>query len=136
MSKKCPYCLSEVVDENQVFLLNKLNNWVSANGGWVIFESDSVTYGYPVGKTFTIGVNYASVVAKKIEYSTGDIEKGYYAGDLPQGTEFEVFIVIKVADSYFRKTGTGDSYGEISWDGTLLPVVPKTKTIEVYTFDE
>ncbi len=138
MPTECPYCRSEVLTDNPVFHLTRLRKWVEKNGGWGIFEyPPGATYhnAYPKGKQFTIEGWTAEVVDSKIKYDSGDISD-YYDGDLPQGTTFEVFVVVKVGEGFFKKTGTGDSYGAISWDGDLLPVVPKVKTVEVYEFND
>lgn len=134
---KCPYCASEITENNPVLAIQALRKWVEAKGGWDIFESDNSSYGFPVEKTFTVGNSLARVAAKKVTYDSGEIDRdGYYDSELPQGTTFNTFVVIEYAGSFFRKTGTGDSYNDISWNGELLPVVPKVKTIEVYEFNE
>jgi len=129
----CPLCNSEIPSDHPAFLLTELSAWVTKQGGWSIFESDNTRYGYPVGRAFDMGGRKATVVARKTSYDSGDIDAaGFYDGELPQGTTFSVYVVIKVGDSFFKKTGTGDSYGEISWDGDLLPVTPKQKVIDVF----
>jgi hypothetical protein len=135
MTAQCPLCKSEIEDNNPAFGLNELGNWVRSKGGWSMFEGDTPSYGYPVGKEFQIEGKPATVVAKKVSYDSGDIDReGYYDNELPQGTTYAVYVVIQFAGGFFKKTGTADSYSEIAWDGELLPVTPKTKTIEVYDY--
>ena len=136
MTAQCPLCKSEIPEDSPAFALDELATWVREKGGWSILETDHPKYGYPVGKSFDINGNSAEIVAKKVIYDSGDIDRsGYYDNELPQGTTFEVYIVVKFRNGFLKKSGTGDSYGEISWDGELLPVVPSVKTIEVYTYN-
>ena len=130
----CPYCSSEISPDNPALILDALKKTVDKLGGWAIFENDRISYGYPVGKTFTVGSHVAKVEAKKTTYSTGDIERnGYYGeSELPQGTTFDVYVIIEVSGSYFKKSGTGDSYGEVSWDGDLKIVKPVEKLVKVF----
>jgi hypothetical protein len=133
MTTQCPYCKSEITEDNPVLAIQTLRNWISTHIGWDAFESD---HSYPVGKVFSIAGKPAKVVAKKTTYDTGDIDRdGYYGSELPQGTIFETYIVIEYAGNFFKKLGEGDSYGEVAWNGELLPVTPKVKTVEVYEFN-
>jgi hypothetical protein len=131
---QCPFCHSEVDANNPIHSIVALRKWVENEGGWSIFESDSETYGYPVGKTFLVSGGEAKVAAKKVSYDSGDIDTSYY-DELPQGTTFDTYVVIEYSGNFYKKSGSGDSYGEISWDGELLPVVPKVKTVQVYEFN-
>lgn len=127
---KCPYCNSEVDESNSVFILPALLKYIKKYG-WGMFESD---HSYPVGKQFTFDGYSATIAAKKISYDSGEVDVSDYNGDsaLPQGSTYNAYIVFKVGNNYFKKTGTGDSYGDVSWDGDLIPVQVKTKTIEVF----
>ena len=131
MTANCPLCGSEVSPNSPALILSELLDFIRTKG-WDSLESDSTTYGYPVGKKFTVGARSAMVVAKKIKYDVGDLDADYYGGELPQGTTYETYIVIQVDEGFFKKTGTGDSYGDISWDGELKIVEPKEKVIKVY----
>lgn len=129
--QKCPLCFTEVPDDSPAVLAEIIDKEVS----WHSFESDSAQYGKPIGHKFNIpGVGIAEVVAKKAKYDTGDLGTGYYGGEseLPQGTEFDVFVVLKVGENFYRKTGTGDSYGEVFWTGNVRPVQGVAKTVIVY----
>lgn len=144
MTRKCPYCQSEVPEHNSVFKMQAIKDWMETkNLDWSIFENDKPAYGnledyyWPVGKEFTIGDYSASVVAKKVTYDSGEIDRdGYYDGELPQGSTFNCFVVLNVDGDYFKKTGTGDSYGEVSWDGELRPVTKTVKTVEVFEYND
>lgn len=131
--KNCPTCNTALPEEHAAFNLPKLQGWVRSQGGWQIFEQSK----YKVGYQFSIpGINsVVEVAGLKTSYDTGDIStEGYYGGEspLPQGSEFETFVVLRIGESYFKKTGTGDSYGDVSWDGDVRAVTAKTKVIEVF----
>lgn len=131
MTTQCPYCHSEIADSNPVLSLEAIKAYVEKSGGWDLFESAR----YTVGTVLAIGEFSARIVALKTSYDSGEIERdGYYDNELPQGTTFEVYVVLSYRDGFFKKTGTGDSYGEITWDGELRPVTVKTKTVEVYEY--
>ena len=63
-----------------------------------------------------------------------------YGGDYdeyPQGTEFECWVVLKVTEAdgtvlFFRKSGTANSYGHVSWDGLLQEVKAVKKEVTVF----
>jgi hypothetical protein len=131
MTTKCPYCNSEIEDSNPVLALEAIKNYVENSGGWHIFESSKLG----VGSELPIGQFALKVVASKTSYDPGEIDRSsYYDSELPQGTTFEVYVVLSYRDGFFKKTGTGDSYGEITWDGELRPVTLKTKIVEVYDY--
>lgn len=46
-----------------------------------------------------------------------------------------VWIVVKVDGRFYKKHGTGDSYGEVSWNGFLKEVFPKEKTVVAYEYE-
>lgn len=119
----CPMCDSEIADNNRALKQVSLEETVSRLGGWSSFESCNV--GYP----FTAGPYKAKLEAAKLD-------PGYpphtYDGSYEQGETFEAHIVIEVEGDYFKKTGTGDSYGEINWDGSVKPVVATTKLVKVF----
>ena len=132
--KNCPWCASEVSEDNQVFVAQQIEN---ANLSWYQAENDDLRYGMPIGRKLDIGNGLtAEVVAKKVAAVATEFETGYYDGGttLPQGTEFKTFVVLKVGENFFKKEGTGDSYSDITWDGPVRPVKPSTKQITVYEF--
>jgi hypothetical protein len=131
MTIKCPYCNSEIEDSNPVLALEAIKTYVEQKGGWSIFESAR----YDVGTELPMGEVTGRIVASKTSYDPGEIDRSsYYDSELPQGTTFEVYVVLSYRDGFFKKTGTGDSYGEITWDGELRPVTLKTKVVEVYDY--
>lgn len=131
---ECSYCGSEVEETNQVFTADAINR---AEVYWHHFENERGSYVYPVGSFIEIdGVGRAEVVAKKLRADVSEFEEGYYEGgtSLPQGTTFQAYVVLKVGDHFFKKTGTGDSYSDITWTGDVRPVKAKEKTVTVYEF--
>lgn len=132
--QNCPMCFSEISDDNPALVARAIEK---ANLPWHQAESDRGLYGWPVGKKIEIdGVGEGEVIAKKINALASEFEEGYYEGgtSLPQGTTFEAFVVLKVGDHFFKKTGEGDSYSDITWAGLTTPVIPKEKTVVVYDF--
>lgn len=63
-----------------------------------------------------------------------------YGGDYdeyPQGTEFDAWVILKVTEAdgtvlFFRKSGTANSYGNVSWDGLLQEVKAVKKEVTVF----
>lgn len=133
--KNCPYCDSEVRYDNPVFVAVALEKELQAH--WYKAESDDATYGWPIGKTIHFDGSLAEVVDKKVKATSEEFSDGYYYGgsELPQGTTFETYVILKVGEHFFKKTGEGDSYSEIVWTGPVLPVKPKAETRVVYVFE-
>lgn len=128
---QCPTCQTELPDTHPATLVTLFKEFIAKNGGWEVFETR-----FTKGMRFNFGPgasHYAEVVDSKTSYATGDIDydAGWYDG-LPQGTQFETYIVVKIGDNYFKKTGTGDSYGEVTWDGELVNVTPREKKIVIW----
>lgn len=121
---KCPYCLSEVDPNNPVIALEALREYVESQGGWHIFEGREITDGLSFtsnGRAFDI-----NIADSKTSYNSGDIDYDHHFYDgLPQGSEFTTYIVFEWNGHYFKITGTGDSYGEVDWNGDLRVVFPK-----------
>lgn len=131
MMKNCPTCNTPLPENHSAFDLNAILDFVNKEGGWHRFEEGA----YKQLKTFTLANGKkANVVASKTSYDKGDIDgQGFYGeSELPQGSTFKTFVVIQVGEAYFKKTGTGDSYGEVSWDGDLVPVKAREKTVLVF----
>ncbi len=127
--QKCQYCQSELPDNHPAFIAKELNSTLN----WTSIESDSNYNGYPVGKIFMSGKYTIEVMAKKLKPELDELEDGYSEeGAYPQGTTYNAYIVIKADNNFFRKDGTADSWGEISWDSALRTVTPTTKTITEY----
>lgn len=109
---------------------------------WSKAESDDEQYGLAVGQQISLPdlPGLLRVEAKKIKPTLEDLADGsYYGGDseYPQGTEFEVYIILSYVDQairadkmYFKKTGTADSYGEIVWGNSALTIT-KPKQVQV-----
>lgn len=131
--QNCPYCDSQIADDNQVFIAEKIE---AAGLFWHQAESDDSRYGMPIGKRISLGDDLvAEVVAKKVKVDFSEMQHGYWEdGSLPQGTTFETYVVLKVGEHFFKKTGEGDSYSEITWTGPVRPVKAKQKQVTVYEF--
>lgn len=123
----CPMCFSEISDDNPAVIAAMIE---AAGLDWEDFGPGRWK-GHGVGDTFAItGVGSAEVVSVKLYNGP----PGWSTGELPQGTEFDTHVVLKVGEHFFRKTGKGDSYNEITWNGTVLPVKATVKTVTVYDF--
>lgn len=79
----------------------------------------------------------------KLVHETDIPEKTSFYSEYPQGYSFEMFRVWELVESkptsfpprFFRQTGHGDSYGEITWsDDEMFEVQPTTKTVTVYDY--
>jgi hypothetical protein len=135
--QKCPTCETELPEDHSAFDMQALKKFVESKGGWDRFEAGAYNF---IGKNFTLANGKtAEIVKAKTTYDTGDIgdSYSYYGGDspLPQGSEFETYVIVKVGEAFFKKTGHGDSYGEVNWDGDLVRVQAKTKVVTVYDFE-
>lgn len=122
----CPTCNTVLDDNHPAFKLQYLLEWIEKSGGWAIFENVKYVVGTPI--TAVPGVTIAAI---KSTYETGDVDvEGYYGeSSLPQGSEFETYIVFQIGDLYYKKTGTGDSYGDVDWNGDIKQVQATTKTV-------
>lgn len=120
----CPTCHTELPGDHFAIIGKTLEDFRD----WSAYES---TYSFPGGKTFNIpGLGDVKLVKKSTECGSLD---SY--GDIPSGVEFETFIIFEINGRYFRKEGTGDSYGRVTWNGTFKEVFPKAKTVTVYEFE-
>jgi hypothetical protein len=125
----CPTCNTELDTSHPAYNLTKLIDYVG-NNHWGMFEDYSVGDAVTVpGATVPI-----RIAAIKGSYDTGDVDvEGYYGESaLPQGSTFNTYIVFQIGNQYYRKTGTGDSYGEVSWDGDIRGVTATEKVIKEF----
>ena len=118
---KCTLCASEIspgsVGEISLLLKRHLDSR---------YEAERVGY------KFNFNGYTAEIVKVKDSWDDGlESETSSYAH---QGETFEAYIIYKVNDFFFKKAGTGDSYGEVSWDGGFGPVEAKPRVITVYEF--
>ncbi|OKI54556.1 hypothetical protein [Micromonospora sp. CB01531] len=134
--KNCPYCDSEVWPDNPVFVATLLERELDRQ--WGKAESESDYYGWPVGKRIDLkdGLT-AEVVDKKIKVDLSELADGTYYGDgqLTQGTTFQVYVILKVGENFYKKTGEGDSYSDITWAGPVVPVKPREEVRTIYVFE-
>jgi len=122
---QCPTCNTVLDDNHPAAALIAIQEWVASKGGWDLFEGSR-------NNVFTTGTYAVQVVDKKVTYETGDIDRDGLYGELPQGSNFKAYIIFQVGDNFFKKEGTGDSYGEVSWDGEFRSVVAKEKVVRVF----
>lgn len=120
-------CSTALTDDNPAFVAAAIQE---AGIDWNDFGPGRWK-SYNVGDTFSIrGLGTAEVAAVKLY----DGPPGWNGDELPQGTEFDAYVVLKVREHYYRVTGKGDSYNDISWTGIVLPVKAQPKTVTVYEF--
>lgn len=126
--RPCPMCNTALTDDNPAFVAAMIQE---AGLDWNDFGQGRWK-SYNVGDTFTISkdIGTAEVVAVKLY----DGPPGWGDGDLPQGTEFDAYVVLKVGEHFYRATGKGDSYNDITWTGVVLPVKATPKNVTVYEF--
>lgn len=70
-----------------------------------------------------------------VEKSDNPMNQNSY-GELPQGTTFEAYKIYKLGSRYFKKTGSGDSYGEVTWDGPFAEVKAVPQSVVTYEYLE
>ena len=131
MTVNCKLCGTELEETHPAVIAQKIEDAVN----WGAFESDEARYGRPVGYAFNVsGVGNVVVEAKKLKPAMEDMQDGYYAGEseYPQGTEYQAFVILRYGDTFFKKTGNADSYGEIVWSGILTPTKPKQITVTAW----
>jgi hypothetical protein len=119
----CTVCKSNLAEGSEGATAVELMRFVESNYGWDNFDEN---------ETFMMHGQEGKVV--KARKSWNDSGTGDDYSYLHQGDTFEAFLVFKVGDFFFKKTGTGDSYGEVRWDGDFGPVEMKSKTVTVYDF--
>lgn len=61
----------------------------------------------------------------------------YYEGEYEQGSEFPAWVVLRVVETdgtelYFKKQGTANSYGRVSWDKPMHQVRITEKVVQVF----
>jgi hypothetical protein len=134
MTVNCKLCGTELAEDHPAVIAQKIEDTVN----WATFESDDKRYGKPAGTSFAVaGVGTVTVEDKKLKPTLDDIRDssgyGYMEeGSYPQGTQFQVYVILRYGDTFFKKTGTADSYGEIAWDSILVPTKPKQVTVTAW----
>ena len=110
----CVHCGTELAADHPYLLGEKLANYSYGWESWAD-EKDGAQVSVP-------GVGVVTVVAKHTMYGEDQGED-----DRP------VFIIFEINGQFYRKNGTADSYGEVSWNtGGFLPAVKKIVTKEVF----
>lgn len=127
MTINCPLCKTVLEDGSEGDIAVRLQRSIEDTGGWDRYPA------FKLGMHYMIDGKYdAEIVAIKDSWDDGlDSDTSAYSH---QGDVFEAFIIFKVDDFFYRKTGSGDSYGEVSWDGTFGPVRVQKKIVEVYEY--
>jgi hypothetical protein len=129
--RDCREC-GQVVDCHKVEAAIRNNiDWQSIGGRWGNFQIGSKVPIPELRGTITFVAFQGSTID---EYEEGR-----------QGHRDEIHVVLRLdvpdlmTDSsrtfFFRKEGTGDSYGNLVWDGPFSRVIPTEKKVTVYEFD-
>ena len=116
---KCPHC-GGVVATTSVSMIESLLTSYSrknAHGAWDAFT-------YQDGKTFDIP-GLGTVVL--VEHLGGHEDDGSYTHLI-----FRISDGDGETDSYYRKTGSYDSWDGTDWDGPFEEVISKTRTTTSY----
>lgn len=120
----CPYCESIIAEDNKSLKLLALTEAVAKMpGSWTKLES---TYN---GYTFSAG--RFDAVVREIKNNPG-YPKNTYDDTYEQGSTYEAHIIVEIGGIFYKKTGTGDSYGEINWDGPVTEVKMTEKIVQVF----
>lgn len=125
----CPTCNTEIDTSHPAYTLTKLLDYVG--NAWHMFDDYSVGDKVSGLKDTAVPVTIAAI---KATYDTGDLGAESYYGEstLPQGATFNTYIVFQIGDMYYRKTGTGDSYGDVSWDGDVRAVTATERIVKEF----
>lgn len=100
-------------------------------------------YDYKLGsyqgvyRTFKRSLSNGAEVETVDKHDKDSWGPGYGDGEYRQGSEFDAWVILKVTESdgtelYFRKGGTANSYGNVSWDNPLREVRIVEKTVQVF----
>jgi hypothetical protein len=122
---ECTLCKTQLDPESEGGIAVRILNFMdgSYRHSW-----DSLSE----GQTFMVGNKTVQVVKVRDGWDDGlDSDTSSYSH---QGETFDAHVVLKVGDFFYKKSGTGDSYGEVSWDGDFGPVKLTVRTVEVYDF--
>jgi hypothetical protein len=120
---ECTLCKSRLEEGSLGALAIELQEYVNSKYGWGNFDE---------GETFNLRGQLCEVV--KVRKSWNDSGSGDDYSYLHQGDTFDAFVVIRIGEFFYKKIGTGDSYGEVSWDGDFGPVEMKAKQVTIYDF--
>lgn len=126
MTITCPTCQSMLDDNTAGAIAVKLLTHIESS--WSGWDAD-----WEKGQHYRAGDIDAEIVSVKDSWVDElDSDTSAYAH---QGETFEAHIIFKVGEYFFKKAGTGDSYGEVSWNGPFRAVAAKAKTITVYEWE-
>ncbi len=120
---KCKYelLIAEVLHENWERAYEGDYNWASGGGTYTTFKDD---------------LSNGGTVETIDKHDPEDWGPRYYDDAYGQGSEFDAWVVLKVTgpegDLFFRKSGTANSYGNVSWDKPLQQVKVTEKTVQVF----
>jgi hypothetical protein len=128
---ECEFCKTPLPEGHPALIAQAIDKNIS----WSSLESDDNRFGKPVGASlFITELNkQVTIVAKKFKPTMDEVESGYYEeGEYPQGTIYKAYIVLQCEDKFFKKVGTADSYGDVTWDEPLRVAEAVTKTVVEY----
>lgn len=86
---------------------------------------------------FEATLSNGSRVSTVDKHNTDSWGSGGYEGEYPQGSEFDAWVVIKVESPsdgilFFKKNGTANSYGTVTWGGRFQQVKAVEKIVTVF----
>lgn len=116
----------------EVLLFEKLgNDWDMACEGRYNWSNRNGSY-----ETYRETLSNGTQVTTVARHDTTTWGPKYSDDEYEQGSEFECFVVLKFEGPdgklYFRKNGTADSYGRVSWNGLFQEVKAVTKEVTVF----
>lgn len=108
------------------------DNWERAYEGDYDWTSRGGTY-----NTFHAELSNGGTVETIDKHNTESWGPGYGDGEYMQGSEFDAWLVLKVVNPdgtelFFRKEGTANSYGNVSWHKPLRQVKIVEKVVQVF----
>lgn len=112
MINKCPTCDAPVAPDDALNLgatLEEARDW----------------YSWPAAPSkFTLWFRGSPIEVNLIDRNVIAYEE--------QGNETEVWLLFRIEDKFYKKYGTGDSYGDVDWDGPFKEVYKSEKVVTVY----
>jgi hypothetical protein len=127
MMVNCELCGTELADDSPAVIAMKLDK----NAQWYVLENKST--GNVVNITNVGQFIIEDIKVKPTLEDLSDTGYGYYGEDeYPQGTQYQTYIVLKYGDTFFKKTGEADSYGEVTWTGIVKPTKPKIISVTAW----
>jgi hypothetical protein len=134
-TQNCPVCAQPIDDDfNAVIVgpaLRGIANWdVWATAGETLLNGGRNNHWTNLVRDVTYRGH--EVVIEQVATKPAGVSMTEWDESYPQGTTFDAYVLFRINGRFYRATGEGDSYGDITWHPHLQEVKVKTKTIEVY----